>query len=70
LAVMTGGFLMPLFRLKFGIMGYTGKGADPLFLQLGGNLLEFLLLFFDFLGLMGHVLQMGTLKWSYQVGGL
>jgi hypothetical protein len=59
----------PILILVLGILGYVGKGAAPLVRQLGGEMVEG---FFSsaFLGLMGHLLQAGTLRWSQQMAGL
>jgi hypothetical protein len=48
------------------------KGATPLVGKLGVELARgfFLFSFSTFLGLMGHPLQVGALKWSHQVTGL
>jgi hypothetical protein len=50
--------------LVFGILGFMGKGAAPLFEQLG---VETVGGFFPFLGLICHQMKAGALKWSHQV---
>jgi hypothetical protein len=52
--------------LVLGILGYVGKGVAP---QLGWEMTEGIL-FPTFLGLMGHLLKVGALKWSHQTSGL
>jgi hypothetical protein len=64
----------PILVLALGTLGFVGKAAAPLVEQLdsggGGGRGSLLFFFSAFLGLMGHPLQAGALKWSYQVTGL
>jgi hypothetical protein len=69
LALMTGGFLVSLFLLKVGILGCVRKGVSPLVGQLrgemGGGGFGTV-----FIGLKGHLLQVGALKWFHHRAGL
>jgi hypothetical protein len=54
-----------------GILGFVGNGVAPLVGELGVQMDGWIFLFFpNFLGLMGHPLQVGALKWTHQVTGL
>jgi hypothetical protein len=59
----------PILALVLSVLGFVGKGASPLVRKLGVG--ESWRIFFSaFLGLMGHLLQLGALKLSHQMSGL
>jgi hypothetical protein len=64
--------LCPILVFVLGILGFVWKCAAPLVRKLGVDKLEVFSFFSPpiFLVIMGHLLQAGALKWSYQVTGL